>query len=305
MSFCKWTIVVVSIMWLGSSAAFAQFALNFQGHPDTSHVDYLERLNCNFSSTVSCRRGQELPGQEDPDTTPIIQETFRAANNNMYYHTIIGDPASDFVYEFYIRAGWGTWDSWGNFQNASDGTFNGGTDFNANNATWYDPLHATMAGSGTGSPNNTQFRLKITDNGFAQDTRKAILNRKPTISQQLNQDGVESNFVTDMSALSYADNTTVAPTINTMRVSNTITNEIYTDFDISTADVVEIPEHFGSASATRDINVTLNSGRYTYGNAIPIKNSSGDYFYYDGGAIDPHDFEWSLYWDDVTNIPNF
>ena len=303
MSFCKWTIIVVSIMWLGSSAAFAQFALNFQGHPDTSHPDYEETLNCNFSHTNSCRRGQELPGQVDPDTSPILVEIFRAPNNNLYYHAIIGDPDSDFAYEFYIRAGWGTWDSWGNPQNASDGNFNGGTDFNANNATWYDPLHATMAGSGTGSPNNTSFRLKITDTGFIQETQKATLNRKPWISQQLNQDGVESNFVTDMSALSYSDNTTVAPTINTMRVSNTITNEIYTDFDISTADVIEIPEHFGDTG--RDVNVTLNSGRYTYGNAIQFKNSSGDYFYYDGDAIDPHDFEWSLYWDSVTNVPNF
>lgn len=302
---CKSKLAIATYMVWGSlGVANAQFDLSFQSFtPGPGEVYEEEFLNCNFSHMNSCYRGDHVSANLEPDLSPILIEVVRATNGRLYYHAVIGDPDSDFAYEYYIQAGWTPWPDNNDYDSASGGGYNGGADAKQNNATWYDPLHATMAGSGSGAPNRTSFRLKIDGNGFSQDMIKETLGRKPKINQQLNDGGVVSNFLADMSAISYSDSSTQATMVNTMSVTDLDSGEVYANFDMDNPLSIVWPA--GVQGDKRVIDVNATAGMYYHTGGLPFRDSNGTYVYQDGGGLDIYDFDWEVYWDENVNVPNF
>lgn len=305
----KYVSIVVSLLLISFSCSSAQFALDFEKFsPGPGESLFKEAMiDCNFTGTASCDRGSG--SWKDPDTTPFFVEVVRLATGDIYYHAIIGDPDTDFAMEYYIRAGWGLWDSWGNVQSASSGGYNGGADAKPGShgasLTWFDPLHSTMAGNGSGAPNRTAFRLKLNNasNGFSQDVLKDRIGLKPKITQHINQDELISNFVADMTNSTYTDSMTPAVMTNTMIVKNALTNEIYSDFDISDPNVVALPADVPNTS--RVINLDATAGRYTHGDGVLYRDMDGTYTYHNGSGFNEDNFNWSTFRDPNVNVPNF
>lgn len=300
------TLTLTLLVLIASDAA-AQFQMNFErfngvGGTTAHGIPGGMWLDCAGSGArlgESCRRGDEA---WDPDTSPTLMEMVRGDNGNVYYHMVIGAESEGFVQEYFIRAGWGyPWDQT-TVGSASDGTYNGGRDFHANNATWYLPTHRNRAGNGTGNPNEVIFRQKVTGRGrFVQEVTKGQFNRKPKVFQRFNTGGVYTSFNADMSNSSYSDSGTRGSMQNVVRVRDLESNELFTDFNIWRADEMGIND----SSPGIDVNRRIAAGRYTYSGGVRFKRSSGNYSYANSGAIDQKNFNWDLFYDNRQNVSNW
>lgn len=143
----------------------------------------------------------------------FLQET-----TSNYYHVIVGDPATDFALEFYIQSDGGDSASGGDFSN------------------WRYPLSSSvsLSGNGTGDATRVHMRQLIQDGGMVQDTLKARNATKPRISQDINDGGLSSQFVVDMSNSNYSTRTTPGTIVNRQSlVASDGMPAGFADFDIS------------------------------------------------------------------------
>ncbi len=281
----------------GLPVAQAEFVLNFEPLSPTGGQSVVGAalLDCRFSnptsSSASCKR---MSTRDDPDRTPFYEETVRAADGRMYYHVIIGDPESDFAQEYYIQAGWGYWLGYADFpMSASEGGLNGGVDATPTGffgAPFASPLDSnpTVSGNGTGNPRKMIFRQIVRGPGFEQEVLKSTYANKPKITQQVQDAEMVSNFVVDMSDISYSDDSTSAAMINTMTITDAESGIVFTDFDIN-----------DPANRSR-----IAAGQYTYSGGLPYKGSMGTYTYAEGGNFDVYGVEWSAYRNADENVPD-
>ena len=286
--------------------ASAQLELNFLPavKPDPNNQYLKTFVTCRHSADEYCIRGNHdtKPVKLDPDLTPFLMEMAQdPTTGDYFYHTLVGDPNSDFSQESYIATTNGFWYAGGYIKTSSAGQLNGGIDSTppvsgilnpSVTGIFYDPLsQSSLSGSGSGRPDDIVFRQTVKSAGFVQETIKANRLNKPKITQTVNEGGMSSNFVLDMSALTYfgaAAQVTGASMINTLLITDTQTNEVLTNFDINTSSQKS----------------NINAGKYIYNFGDGSGGSNGTYTY-ETSVYDIYSTNWAAFSDPTVNIPNF
>ncbi len=285
--------------------ASAQLELNFLPavKPDPNNQYLKTYVTCRHSADEYCIRGlhDTNPRKIDPDLTPFLMEMAQdPTTGDYFYHTLVGDPNSDFSQESYIATTNGFWAD-GFIKTSSEGQLNGGIDATPPNSgilnpsvtgIFYDPLsQSSLSGNGSGRPDDIVFRQTVKSAGFVQETIKANRLNKPKITQAVNEAGMSSNFVLDMSALTYfgaAAQVTGASMINTLLITDTQTDEVLTNFDVNTSSQKS----------------NINAGKYIYNFGNGSGGSNGTYTY-ETSVYDIYSTNWAAFSDPTVNVPNF
>jgi hypothetical protein len=297
-------------------AAAAGFSTNFQKPNGWTTQD-----------TGGCGFGQCVSEGGNLDPSPFA-ETLVTISGVTYYHVIVGDPAAGFAQESYTRAaakniqsgneiggtggGFGL-DGGGNlssFINPTTGTINP-TDNNTfdnllNNS---NPLgDYRVSGTGGNAPDYSVFRMVMTSpsGDMSMEVYKPFLDKKPLITQTVQDGGMTSTFAADERALTYSDASTAAPVINTLTL-----NDPSIPGGSATTD-------FSMAKAQQSI---ITAGRFTFtpgtGWAPTASNPTQDpsqgwdqtgstfgfgTYTYDGGqGFQPLTYDWSKVFDYSQN----
>jgi len=147
-----------------------------------------------------------------------------------------------------------------------------------------------VSGSGTADPTKTVFRMVMTSakGDMSMEVVKPFLDKKPKISQTVQDGPMSSSFVADMTAISYSDKNTPAK----------ITNNL----------VLSTPGLPSGSSANFDMSLSqhpdVTAGRYTFTagagwnnpagwNAANSSFDPGTYNYFDTGGFNPLTFDWT------------
>ena len=258
---------VVALLMLLPATANAEFSLNFQ--PQLTRLGDPEWLNfnCNRPSAPGggfekCDENDEFRNNNGRDTSPFLMERIRdTTTGELYYHTIVGLPNSDFVQESYIKIA--------RYMNNDNGGFNtlpqtevddlgpisdslgNWTPIDKGPDNAYDPLGpAKFSGSGTANPKSTQFRQVINSGGLYQEVTKASFNKKQRITQNINAGALSHQFDLDMSNSTF-DQANIAGVMlkNQMSIRD---GAFVSDFNIN-----NMPAGSGSS-------VNITGGKYLY-----------------------------------------
>ncbi len=258
-------LVMVSL-WSVAEPGFAAGAVDpgfpLQFTPDRD-ADLPGNCGVNGIRGGMCLTGQNAQ-QPDPDTTPFYQGQFSVGGRS-YWHQIIGDPASGWAMEVYIERQFGNF-----FLSYSGGrnSFFFQPDYLLQSGNGWDPLAVDPArdwrysGNGTGDPNKVIMRQVMGGTwdattrqwqcdtaSFCLEFLKGELQRKPTITQQLNQPehGVTAYFQVDMSNSTYSDDQTPAVITNRLTVTTPGMPAVSARFDMA----VDAPDHQATAGRYR------------------------------------------------------
>lgn len=301
------------------SAAQADFALDFQPFvPGAGQRVENQLMECRFLDANSvgeaCHRG-ETP--LDPDPTPLYMETIVDADENMYYHVMIGDSNGDFSQEYYIRAGWGNWLGYTTYpKSASDGVMNGGIDGKpvGTELTSNSPLsEASISGNGTGAPHSIIFHQKIDVNGFDQVVLKANFDKKLHATQTVNDTEITSNFIVDMSAVGVFQSDTAGSITNTMVVTDSATGFVVTDFDMKEEAEWYTSNAQYSHSGGTGVNdliwfyTTFDGKTQEEAEALAYaqaQGSSPSYTYAGDAEYDVYSIDWEVFRNADENVPD-
>jgi hypothetical protein len=339
-------LMIVFAAVLGPGSGVAQIAtpidnFSFDYRPDASN-DTLVRSRpnvvCNIPGygdfgcvTGTARDRSALSYVFSPDTeTPFLQEQV-VLDGTTYWHIIVGQPESGFAQEFYARAG--------GVQTRtdlqSDTTNSGGAScFPGDSAFWnldraimclgsnnaIDPLSADneFSGNGSGNPTTVIMRQLVTDPvaGFTQEFAKDDFNQKPIISQQLVTDGIDSNFVMDMSNSDYATDSVAGNMTNTIVVSDPFLPDGDISFDVvANSDATNITGGRYTFSPGRmeniiaDLVVPVDTDRnpatpdelVNTQTTVGVRYQGREYVYYDGSVDPVADVDWASFKDPLQN----
>ena len=278
------------------------------------------------SNTGYCTFGTCITGHNysNGDPTPF-EEMIVVINNVRYIHTLVGDPASGFAVESYTR--WGpspnnstvtndipdqggvfSPDGGGNARSVIDpgNTVSGSiippggantrdvlqNDLNMNNALG----DYRISGTGSNDPSQTVFRMVMTTADMSLDVSKPFLDKKPMISQTVQDGTMSSVFVTDMRSLSYTDGSTSAPVINNLVLNDPgIPGAGAADFEMALAQNPDITA--GRFTFTRGTGWNTSGGWDVTGSTF----GEGTYSYVGGQGFDPLNFNWASVFDYAQN----
>jgi len=227
---------------------------------------------------------------QDPSSTPFYQGQILGSDGKIYWHTIVGDPASGFAMESYMEMesiktltigsfSGGKPTNMGGFSFTPGGGFSGidsGQDLEEISGNGWDPLsnnNVDFTGNASGDPTRMVVRQVMggeVKNGqwecgsaaFCSEFLKTSLNRKPIIRQTVNDISTEgevimtAQFELDMSNSSYSDDTQAAAIINTVTFS---------DSAVGSFDMATYAQKEGSTA-------TVTAGRYTYNDCATARN---------------------------------
>lgn len=264
--------------------ALSQLPLNFQPFTGTV-LPSAANVSCN--ATTGC-------------STPFLQEVISSGGAS-YYHIVIGDGASNFAMEYYIRTLGGTvcWFGCAGARFTGMGGMGGdgvaplsasaGPGGLAGNGT--NPLGTVAnSGNGTGRPDQTVIRMVNKSADLQQEFLKATETTKPKITQVVNNGGVTSNFAIDMTNLNYSTINTPATVSLTQTVGDTGIPATQTGFPSSA--------NFDIANfaATREVT----GGRYTYTAGSGDGGSAGTYTYF-ADKFDLNAVDWASFCDPAQN----
>lgn len=293
----------VGLLGIYSSFALAAgFSTNFQ--PDASVWTGQNTGYCTYGTCTS------HVGNLDP--TPMGL-TVVEINGVKYFHTIVGDPATGFAMESYTRAS--GLDTLNNIPNSGgafsqDGGGNERSLIGTTTATDLDFLHNSLnmsnplgdyrvSGTGSMDPSYTVFRMVLTDpsGGMSMEVYKPFLDKKPRISQTVQDGTMSSVFVTDERALSYSDSSTPAPVINNLVINDpNLPLTGAADFEMALAQIPDITAgRFTYTPGTGWNNPTL--GWDTAGSTF----GQGTYSYVGGQGFDPLTFNWATVFNYADN----
>ncbi|MCF6322868.1 MAG: hypothetical protein L3J89_00855 [Gammaproteobacteria bacterium] len=233
-------------------------------------------IDCNRASSDSrCAFGGNTGAYFDP--TPFLQEVVYV-DGVRYYHSIIGDPNSDFAQEVYIEASGCCYQASGN----------------------YDPFPRSASnsrgglanGSGSGNPNRVVMRNMVRDEEMTQWFLKDTLLFKPLITQLVVNADVRMDFQIDMRMIDYG--TIDTPGVVSNRLKLLKDNEGITgDYDNNI-----IPGFFSDKSQVKQ---TVSGGQYTYTDGPDQSGSGGVYTYWDGGGYQEYLADHNLFRRDDQN----
>lgn len=283
-------ILAVGLFCLLSSVQTtkADFVLNWT--PDTVNRvggTILPYINCNRGEpNVNCfDQSARVSAIPDPDKTPFLQERVVGSDGQTYYHVIIGLPTDAFSQEIFIRANGANWPFL-----PVQGSSSGGTVTFAPNPTIFSstelftnqkPLDAdeSISGNSTGNPTRVVMRQVNNDSGFSQEFLKDTLLNKPRISQSLNSGDMSMQFIADMRGISYTNNSTAAPLINTLTLMGA--------------------GGFNMATDAQSSSVT--AGQYLWVPGTGPDQSSGTYQHVEGG-YNPYSEDWKAFLREDQNV---
>ena len=315
-------IAMVLFFSLGTRDSQAAFELNFDPDLTSGHSYSTFGANCeNYSINMShfadskCNDfNRTLAGDHD-DGTAAFQRVFTNGGKT-YYHVIIGDYQSSdtFLLEYYIEATGSSYQNGGGAASSSAYTNTG--DMNCSNSDT-DCLHnmsnpygsnSDLGGTGTGNPTKVVMRMVLDDpvegtyteflkgagdaNSDGQyDDSSAYFDKKPMISQKIDQPGVISaEYSLDMRDLTYSSNTPVAASkkVNQTFILEGVTAANQGDYD-STGNT-QTPALMTDTSSGSQ--VVVSGGAFTYStsgsaNGPSFGDSFGDYTYYDSQGANP------------------
>lgn len=302
------------------SAAAAGFSTNF----NTAGMDNATFYNswsggCNFAGNCG-------GGYLDNGDPTAFHERAELIGGQWYFHAIVGDPATGFAQESYTRIS-------GNAGNYSCSTIitcdmnnafspdGAGMDraVTAPNSTAtnvrssYGTLGSFMVGianagnpldsvhiSGTGGydPSRSVFHMVlVSPNGdMAMDVNKPFLDKKPIISQTVQDGNLSSTFVADMTKISYADMNTPIKIINNQTLNDpTIPGSGAANFDMLNAQQSDVSA--GRYTFTKPANYGWNepaNGWDTPGSYFTL----GVYTYYDAPTgFDVYNTDWTSFFN--------
>lgn len=275
---------------LFASVCHGEFAMNFSGPTSTTIV--------HGNSGISGQTPFTPMGNNQATGESVIDPL----NGLRYWHYILGDPATGFAQEIYIR---GTGSSCGQFSicSASGGTVGfGGNNVLGSNA-------ATTSGNGTGNPTAVIMRQILggtwvastsawtCDTAYCSEFIKAAYADKPKITQGMNSPDFTAMFILDMSSIALSDNSTALTVTNqaTGATGASLTS-VQAMTDTLTGNVI-------SFDMADDSQLTyVNGGRYTYTSGPGVLGARGTYVYVDGG-YDPQAVDYSPYLDHSVSNP--
>ena len=296
-------LCIAGLMGMYSSWGYAAgFTTNFQ--PDDTVWATQNTGYCSYGACTS------NIGNTDP--TPMNMTVVNIGGVN-YFHTIVGDPATGFAMESYTRAA--GLNTAGNIPN-SGGSFSpdGGaneriligttsatsTPFLQNSLNMSNPLgNYLVSGSGNSNPNFTVFRMVLNDPaaGMSMDVSKPFLDKKPLISQTIQDGSMTSVFVADERALGYSDSSTPAPVTNNLVLNDpAIPTAGAADFEMALAQTPDVTAGrfiFTPGTGWNNPSLGWDTPGSTYG--------SGTYAYVGGPGFDPLNFNWASVFNYADN----
>lgn len=244
--------------------------------------------------------------------TPFVYE--RVIEGGIpYYHMIVGDPASGFAQEVYIRAGVsapgfitggsctgpGTCDEGTSAPIGSDFSSSGGrgSDNNPVISNAFFPLeqNPTLSGNMSGNPTRVQMRQLLVDGDLTLDFVKDRYLEKPSISNTIEDAEFRSVFSMDSTGNLYTNDQTPSVVTNTVE-------HLGTDLPPDVR-----PPGGGPSSAffnmeTDAENSVVTAGRYTWTPGTGPGQSIGTYNYVDGGGHNPAP-NWNSFFDHRETNP--
>ena len=276
---------------LFSPVGNAQFAMNFSGGTVDSIVHGSNGIP-NQTPMTDIGPGNGGETVIDPDT------------GQAYWHYIIGDPASGFAEEVYIRKGGVCYGGQGTC------SASGGAE-GVNLAVGINPFApSATSGNGTGNPNSVSVRMVLggswnaatntwtCDTGFCQEFLKNTDVNKPKITQGVSDAEFSSKFVLDMSGIALSNSAAniaiiggdAAPTGASLSLVQTLkdtsTGNVFNSFDL----------------ANNGQTTYVNGGQYRYVGGSGRAGSSGTYVYVDG-QYDPTTVDYSVFFDKTVDNP--
>lgn len=284
----------------------AGFPLNFQ--PEINGWTTQDTGSCGYGQCASQR------GNSDP--TPFA-ETLVTIGGVTYFHTIVGDPAAGFAIEAYNRAAARNLTFSNTEIGGAGGSFSpdGGGNLrsvigNSDSATSLTAVHNLLnsanplgdyrvSGTGGNAPDHTVLRMVMTSakGDMSMEVSKPFLDKKPKISQTVQDGAMSSVFVVDERALNYHQSGTAAPMTNTLVIN---------DPSIPGAGAAD----FSMAQTQKSL---VTAGRFTYTpgagwndptNGWDSTDSTfgfGTYNYAGGQGFDPLSVDWSKMFNYAQN----
>jgi hypothetical protein len=246
------------------------FSTNFStvGNGGADALQYTNGGGCSFAQSCGS------PYLNNGDPTAFYQEVVNVGGKS-YFHVIVGDPASGFAQESWTPGAEGRTSNNGftstgtvglqaafnpnaagmDRASVNDPTFNGDAEVSNSYMILYgnlaDPFNSVhRSGNGGADPSNAIFHMVLTSpNGdMAMDVNKPFLDKKPIITQTVQDGGMTATYVADMTKLSYSDMNTPI---------NIINNVTFND-----------PSIPGNGSANFDMansqQSDITAGRYTF-----------------------------------------
>lgn len=284
-----------------ASTAHGEFVMNFSGVTSTSIVQ---------------GAGTNITGQSPFTPFPlggqVAGEIAIDPNNGLrYWHYLLGDPASGFAEEVYIRAG-GTIQSGTNrCQQNTICSASGGSAAIPANVNFLDS-NSALNGNATGNPNQVAVRMVLggtwdpgtstwtCDTSFCSEFIKAAYANKPKITQGINDPDFTSTFILDLSGIAFTNNSTdlTLTDKNTAPTGSSLTN-VQSVIDTTTGNPI------ASFDMARDgQNTFVTGGKYTYtpGGPANVLGANGTYVYVDGG-YDPKTIDYTPFLDETVTNP--
>lgn len=291
-----YTGIPLSLGMLLTTPTHAEFDLNFQANPNrlangvSSATDFSGNqirsrgFDCNRGSDINCAHGPSA----DTEKTPFLLEIVPDPNSGQnYFHMIVGDPASGFAQESYVKVSSAFWPN-SNSGSSSGGSITNGGGMSSGTFAGSGPLLGAQAnhGNATGNPTHTQIRQVLTSGEISQEFLKNTYANKPKITQTLTTPEILTQLVLDMSAIPYSG-------VEATNTAATIINTL--DFVDAT-----IPGKFNMA--TNKQNSTVSAGRFTWtpGSNSSIGNAEGIYNYADGSA-NVNTIDWMTFYNPASN----
>ena len=297
-----------------SSAVAAGFTTNFQ--PDGSTVYTTDNTGyCTYGACAS------QAGNGDPTAFGLTLVTI---DNVLYFHTIVGDPATGFAMESYTRASPGAAgfpfnntdisNSGGHFSQDGGGNErlvigNTGTPDTlltdslnmANSLGQYQ-----VSGTGSMNPSYTVFRMVMTDTAVSGSTMsmevyKPFLDKKPRISQTIQDGAMSSVFVADERALGYNDSSTAAPVVNNLVINDpNLPTTGAADFEMALAQAPDVTAGRFTFTPGLGWQNPLNDPSLGW-NTPDSHFDQGSYQYVGGQGFDPLNFDWASVFNYADN----
>jgi len=196
-----------------------------------------------------------------------------------YQFRSVGNINGDFYQEIYIQ----------NF-----GSYQGGPGSASGGGTRYDPLGYggtgySGTGNGSGHPGRVIVYQMNKSSDMLIDFLKDQLGTKPRILQSITTPDFTAQFSIDMRAISYSNNTTNAPIVNTQSLNDPFGGTTPMAWDMAT-----------DAQAG---HTNVDAGKYTYTAGSGPGGSIGTYTY-SGSSYDVINADWDKFFDttDSTNV---
>jgi hypothetical protein len=252
-------------------------------------------------------------------------------NGSWYFHAIVGDPATGFAQESYTRISGNaasitggcttpvSCDMANGFSpdgagmdravvtpNSTKTNINGQygqlDDFMEGIGNAGNPLDSVhISGNGGYDPTRSVFHMVMVspDGDMSMDVNKPFLDKKPIISQTIQDGGMTSTFVADMSKLSYAQMNSPIKIINTTTFDDpTIPGNGAANFDMLNAQQSDVTA--GRFTFTKPSNYGWNHP--TQGWDYPQSYFTlGIYSYYGGNGFDVYNADWASFFDYAQN----